>query len=88
MPPMQSLERPPTHTTSQRQNGLNYQFNFGLLSADEPPAPHYENPTQVFQSSQQNLAIERHHPFHYIFYQILSWRIWKKLKQGVHLLHL
>ena len=45
---MRIPERPPrTHTISQRQNGPNYQFHLGLLSADEPPAPQYENNQKV-----------------------------------------
>ena len=36
------------HTTSQRQNGPNYHFRLGVLYADEPPGPHYENSPQVF----------------------------------------
>ena len=67
---------------------INYHFHLGLLSADEPPDPHYENPPQVFQSSQQNLTTEGHHPSHYIFYQILLRRIWKIPNQEVHIRHL
>ena len=63
-------------------------FSFGLLSADEPPASHYENPPQVFQPTQQTLTMEEHHPSHYLFYQILPRRLWQNLNQEVHLRHL
>ena len=76
------------HTTSKRQNGPNYHFHLGLLSIDDPPAPHYENPPQVFQSRQQNLTMEGHQTPHDIFYQILSRRLWKNLNQEVHIHHL
>ena len=70
------------------QNGPDYHFPLGLLSTDDLPAPHYENPPQVFQSSQQTLAMEGYHPSHYLFYQILSWRLWKNMIKEVHLGHL
>ena len=51
MPPLRIPERPPrTHTTSQRQKGINYHFHLGLLSADDPPDPNNENPLQVLIS--------------------------------------
>ena len=87
--PIKSPERPPlTHITPQRQNVQNYLFHLGLISADDPSAPHYEIPPKVFQSSQQNLTMEGHHTYHYLFHQILSRRIWNNLNQEVHLRHL
>ena len=56
LPPMWIPEIPPPltylhlgpeivpHNTSQRKNGPNYHFHLGLLSAANPPDPHYENP--------------------------------------------
>ena len=89
LPPLWSPDIPPClHTTSQRQNGPNYHFNLGLLSADDLPAPHCVNPPQVFQSSQQTLTMEGHHPSHDLFHQILLHRLWKNLNQEVHLCHL
>ena len=89
LPLLRIPDRPPQpRTTSQNQNGLNYHFHLGLLYADDPPDPHYENPHKVFQPSQQTLTTEGHHPSHDIFYQILSRRLWKNLNQEVHLRHL
>ena len=89
MPPMWISDRSPRpHTTLQRKNVPNCHFNLGIVSADEPPAPHYKNSPQVFQSSQQTFTMELHHPSHYLFYQILSWRLWKNMNQEVCLRHL
>ena len=79
---------PCQHTTSQSQNGPNYHTHLGILSAADPPDPHYKNPPQVFELSQQTLVMERHQTFHYLFNQILSQRLWKNLNQEVHIRHL
>ena len=39
----------------------------------------------MFQSSQQNLTIEGCHPSHHLFYEILSWRLWKNINGEVHI---
>ena len=50
LPPLWSSEIPTRpHTTPQSQNGPNYHFYLSILSAYDPPAPHYENLPQVFQ---------------------------------------
>ena len=86
---LQSPERPPlTPTTTQRQIGPNHHFHLGIISADDTSAPHYVKPPKVFQPSQQNLTMEGHHTYHYLFYQILSRWIWNNLNQEVHLRHL
>ena len=81
--PLWSLERPPPltyiclgpqlgpHTTS-KGNFPNYHFRLGLLYAADPPDPHHENPSEVFQSIQQTLTMGGHQTSDYIFYQILS----------------
>ena len=76
------------HTNSQRQNGPNYHFRLGLLYAAYPSYSRYENPPQVVQSSQKTLTMEVHQPFHFIFHQIISRRIWKNINKEVHLRHL
>ena len=59
LPTLWITEIPPRpHTTSQRQNSPNCHFNLVLISSDDPPDPHYENPPQVFQSGQQTFRME------------------------------
>ena len=56
---MQSIDGPPClYTTLQRQNGPNYHFHLCLISADNLPGTHYENPPKVFETSQQTLTME------------------------------
>ena len=84
MPTLRSPERPPPpHTTSQIQKGLNYHINLGLLYIDHLTDPQYDPPytPHVFQSIQQNLIMEGHHPYHYLFNQILLQRLWKNMNQ-------
>ena len=89
MHPLRSPEIPPCpNTTSKIKNGPNYHFHLGILSADDPPDPHYENTPQLFQSRQKTLTTEGHKPPHYIFYQILLKRLRQNLNQEVHLHHL
>ena len=40
----ESIETSNPHTTSEMQKGSNYHLNLGLLSANDPPAPHHEPP--------------------------------------------
>ena len=55
---MQIPDRPHhPHTTSQIQNGQNYHLRLGLLSADDLPDPHYENPPQVFFIKEKTFTI-------------------------------
>ena len=87
--PLWSPERRPfANITSQSQNIPNYHFHLGILYSDDPPDHHYENPPQVFQSSQQTFTIEGHQPSHYLFYQILPRRLWQDLNKEVLLRNL
>ena len=84
-----STERPPRlHTTSQRKKIPNYHSHLGLISADEPPNHHYDNPPQLFQSRQKTLTMEGHQTYHYLFYQILSRRRRRNMNQEIHLHHI
>ena len=100
LPPMWIPERPHPltyfhlgpqivpHNTSQRENGPNYHFHLGLLSASDPPDPHRENPPQLFQSNHQTLTMEVNQPSHYLFHKIISRWLWKNLNREVHLCRL
>ena len=67
-PRLGSPERPThPHTNSQRQNSPKYYFHLVLISADDLPDHHYENPPKVFLSSQQTLKMEGHQPSHDLF---------------------
>ena len=80
MTPLRSPERPPSpHTTSQIQNGLNYHFNLGPISACDIQYPYYENLIHGIQISQQTLTLEGHQPYHYMYY---------KIRGGLVVLHL
>ena len=48
-----------------------------MLSTDDPLGTHYENPSEVFQSSQKTLKMEEQQPSYYIFYRIFSYWLWK-----------
>ena len=68
LPPLRSEEKTPhLHTTSQSKNGLNYQSNLGLISADDPPDHHYKTLPKCFNQVNKLLKMEVYQPFHGIF---------------------
>ena len=88
LPPLRSPDISPCqHTTSQSPNDPNYNFNLGLMYANDPTSSQYDPPPKVFQYIQQILTMEWNQPYHCIVYQILSRRIWQILNQEVHLRH-